>query len=329
MILLLGATGLLGHNVLKLLLQQGRRVRCIIREGSTIDPEVSASAAPGALDIVRGSIMDKQLLMKQMWGCTTVINCAGTTDMTLSSIDDYRPVNTELPSLLARLLYETGGSTLIDISSANTIDPGTAGSPSNEDTPFGGPFSGSLYARSKRESEQALMEFAATHSRLRIVILLPGFMIGPYDTKPSSGQLLLAAYKKPLMAVPPGGKSFIDVRDVASAVVGAIDNQLAQGRYLTTGKAMTLKEFYSLQANVCSYRQLCTVLPRGLCLAAGGLGDKLEARGRKNLIVSRNVRQLLVEEWYDDSKARSELGMSSTPIEQSIRDFFAYYDKHR
>ena len=328
MILLLGATGLLGHNVLKLLLSEGRRVRCIVRQGSKIDPEVLACAPQGALDIVYGSALDTHLLMEKLWGCDVAINCTGITDMTLSKAEDYKPVNVDLPLTLARLMHETGGHTLIDISSANTVDPGTAESPSNEETPFGGPFSASLYARSKRESEQALLRFAAEHRSLRTVIILPGFMVGPYDRKPSSGRLLLAAYRKPIMAVPAGGKSFIDVRDVASAVAGAIDNPLAAGRYLTTGKSMTLKEFYSLQAEVCGYRQACVVLPRGLCLVAGGVGDKMESRGHNNLFVSRNVRQLLIEEWYDDSRARKELGMTDTPLAQSIKDFFAYHDKH-
>ena len=327
MILLLGATGLLGQNLLKLFLEQGRRVKCIVREGSSIDASIVKTAAPGQLTVVNGSILDKPFVLKQMWGCTEVVNCAGTTDMSLKSIDDYRPVNTDLPLTLANLAYETGVHCFVDVSSANTVDPGSAGSPANENTPFGGPFSVSLYARSKRESEQALMDFAASHPRLRIVIVLPGFMIGPFDSKPSSGQLLLAGRRKPLMPVPRGGKSFIDVRDVSAAIASALDNPLAQGRYLTTGKALTLKEFYSLQAKTCKYWQLCFILPRWLCLALGGVGDRLEARGRSNLFVSRNIRQLLVEEWYDNSRALKDLNMPQTPLEQSIKAFFDYYAK--
>ena len=161
MILLLGATGLLGQNLLKLFLEQGRRVKCIVREGSSIDASIVRTAAPGQLTVVNGSILDKPFVLKQMWGCTEVVNCAGTTDMSLKSIDDYRPVNTDLPLTLANLAYETGVHCFVDVSSANTVDPGSAGSPANENTPFGGPFSVSLYARSKRESEQALIDFAA------------------------------------------------------------------------------------------------------------------------------------------------------------------------
>lgn len=327
MILLLGASGMLGHNVLKLLLKQGHDVKCIIREGATIDPEVLACASPGQLKLVRGSILDKQLLMDNLWGCYTVINCAGITDMRLGSLDEYRPVNTDFPVGLARMHWETGGRSLITVSTANTVDPGNEDSPSDENTAFGGPFSASWYARSKWEGEKALLSFAESHQRLRIAIILPGFIIGPYDRKPSSGKLLMAAYRKPLMAAPPGGKSFVDARDVAAAIVGAINNPDARGRYLATGTSMSLKDFYALQARVCGYKQVFVPLPRELCRMAGRLGDKLEQKGRSTMVVTRNVKQLMVGEWYDDSRARAELGMPRTPLEQSIKDFFAYVRK--
>ena len=133
MILLLGATGLLGHNVLKLLLSQGRRVRCIVRKGSFLDPAVTGVATPGQLELVSGSILDEGLLGDCVVGCKAVVNCAGVTDMTLGSIDDYRPVNTDLPLILARLLGGLGGGTLIDVSSANTVDAGSADSPAEFD----------------------------------------------------------------------------------------------------------------------------------------------------------------------------------------------------
>ena len=329
MILLLGATGLLGHNVLKLLLQKGYHVRAIVREGSFIDPEVLACAVSGQLSVVTGSVLDSKLLMKELWGCDVAVNCAGTTDMSLTSIDDYLPVNAVLPATLARLMFETGGRALIHVSSANTVDPGTEERASDENTAFGGPFAASLYARSKREGEQRLLEFARSHPSLRTVVLLPGFMIGPYDMKPSSGKLLLSAYRKPLMAAPQGSKSFIDVRDVASAVLGAIVNPKASGRYLTTGKALSLQEFFCLQAKVCGYRQAFIPLPRKLCLTVGSVGDKLEERGRRSMATSRNIRQLLVGEYYDNTRARTELGMNVSPLEGAIRDFFTHYERRR
>ncbi len=324
MILITGASGLLGHNVLRLLLEQGQRVRIVLREGSTIDSDVISVAAQGQLETMRGNILSDRMLDRAIEGCNAVVNCAGVTDMSLSSPEDYRPVNTELPLRLAKALDSHSGGVLVDVSTANTIAPGTAEHPSNEDSPFGAPFSASLYARSKWESEKKLAAFAGTHLRTRIVVILPGFMIGPYDRKPSSGKLLDAAYRKPLMAAPSGGKSFVDVRDVAAAIAGALGNERAQGRYLATGQTYSFKDFYAVQARVCGYSQTFIPLSKGLVKSVGKVFDCLESRGAKVLATSRNVRQLLFEEHYDNSRARRELGMPLTPLEQSIKDYFEY-----
>ena len=329
MILLLGASGFLGHNVLKLLLQQGRKVRIVLRDGAGIDGGVLACASEGQLDVVRGSILSDAVLERAVRGCTGVVNSAGVTDMTLPDIEDYRPVNSRLPLRLAQMLDGNSGGVLVDVSTANTVDPGTAERPSDENTPFGGPFSASLYARSKLESERLLADFASTHLRTSIVIVLPGFMVGPYDRKPSSGKLLEAAYRLPVMAVPEGGKSFVDVRDVAAAIAGALDNEAAAGRYLTTGQAYSLKDFYAIQARVCGYKQICVTLPAGLCVGVGKAFDRIEQKGRHVLATSRNIRQMLVEEYYDNSRARKELGMPCTPLEQSIKDYFEYAASRR
>ena len=108
------------------------------------------------------------------------------------------------------------------------------------------------------------------------MIVNPGFMVGAYDTKHSSGKLLLAGYKHRWMAVPKGGKSFVHARDAAEAVVNAVTMGVNGERYLLTGEAMTLKEFYELQAEVCGSRQSVLELPDILVLAAGRVGDLLQ-----------------------------------------------------
>ena len=326
MILLLGASGLLGHNVLRLLLERGQRVRVLLRPGSGLLPE-ACHFEPGREipppEILRGSLLDPDTLLRAAQGCDAIINCAGTTDMSLRRQEDYDPVNRDLPARLCRILDDTGIRTLVHTSTANTIAPGPREHPTDESAPFAAPFDRSLYALSKRAGEQALLAYAAEHPERRIVIVNPGFMVGPFDPRPSSGTLLLAAWRKPLMAAPCGGKSFLHVRDAATAVCNALQ-QGATGRYLLTGESLTLKEFYALQAQVCGYRQRFATLPTPLVRLAGRLGDLVRALGLRSMLCTLNVRQLLIEEWYDNGKATRELGLPHTPVADAIRDFFSW-----
>ena len=230
MVLLLGATGLLGRNVLQVLLERGIEVRALVR--SSLD-------VPG-VDIVRGSILSKDDLMAAACGCSAIINCAGTTDMALPAVEDFLPVNRDLPKMLCEVATRCAIGILIHTSTANTIVTGTSEHPSDESAPFGPPYDKSPYAISKKAGEDALLEYGAAHPELRIVIVNPGFMLGAYDSKPSSGQMVLLGWKKPLIFVTRGAKSILHVRDAAAAIVNALEK--GSGRYLLTGECIKLKD---------------------------------------------------------------------------------------
>ena len=314
-VLLLGGSGLLGQHVLRQLLQQGHAVTLLLRDGARTPRPVPA------VTVVRGSLLCDADLMCAAEGSQAVVNCAGTTDMSLRRLSDYRPVNRDLCGRLVQLMEQRHIATLVHVSTANTIGYGTPDRWAAEDAPMQTPFSHSYYARSKREGEIILADAARRHPDWHIVTVNPGFIVGAYDAKPSSGQLLLAAYRRRLMVVPKGGKSFVAAADVAAAVVGALTLGCSGERYLATGENLSLRQFYQLQARVCGYRQRSLSLPNGLLLVAGWLGDLLRTLGLRTQLSSCNVRQLMVREYYCCDKARRQLQMPSTPIAQAIKEF--------
>ena len=318
MILLLGATGLLGRNVLQLLLERGIPVRALVRRDLPVE----------GVEVVRGSVLSREDLLNAARGCSAIINCAGSTDMTLPRVGDFYPVNRDLPAMLLKVLETTGIRTLIDTSTANTIASGTPERPATEQCPFGPPFDRSPYALSKCESEALLLDYAQAHPERRILIMNPGFMLGGWDSKPSSGQLMLAGYRRPVMIAFSGGKSFLHVKDAATAIVNALDKG-ESGRYLLTGRYISLKDFYLLQARVMGYRQKVWELPDWLTLSIGRLGNLLLKLGIRNTFYWHNIRQMLWQEWYSCNKARRVLDYPQTPVEQGIKDFFAYWKKSR
>ena len=318
MILLLGATGLLGRNVLELLREKQLPVRVLVRR-----------PLEGLTDIeqVQGSLLDDETLERAASGCEAIINCAGTTDMTLPSLEDFLPVNRDLPGRLCKIALKCGIPVLIHTSTANTIAVGTREHPADESTPFGPPYLDSPYAVSKLEGEKLLEAFAASHPEVRVVILNPGFMIGPFDSKPSSGQLLLAAWRKRVMFALPGAKSYLPVKDAAVAIVNALKQ--GRGRYLLTGQCLSMKEFYAMQARVCGYRQRLITMPAFTVRMAGWVGDLLKALGIRTMIYPHNVVQMLCEEWYSSERAREELDYPQTSLEQAIADFYRWQKDRR
>lgn len=319
-VLLLGATGLLGHNVLQRLTATGHQVVAVVRRRSALTIE------PPDTTIIEGDITNPQTVTSAAEGCEAIVNCAGVTDMSLLHLKDYQAVNVELCRSIVSAMKTHGIKRLIHVSTINTIGHGTASCLADEQEPMKPPFSKSYYAESKRDGERIVLEAASEHPDWHAVVVNPGYMIGPMDVKPSSGRMLLLGYRKPLMFAPRGGKSFVDVRDVATAVVNALTMGRNGERYIAVNshENHTIKYLYQLQAQTMGYRQRVLAIPNGLLLAAGWLGDMVRLLGIRTELSSCNVRQLMVREYYDNLHAVNELAMPETDLAQSIRDFHAW-----
>lgn len=322
-ILLLGGNGLLGHNVLKQLLQQGHVVHALLRKFSVLYADTFEHK--DNLTIFEGSLLDDGALDRAAEGCDAIINCAGTTSMSLLHYEDYLPVNADLCDRLVLLMERHQIMRLVHTSTANTIGYGHKDDEADESSPIQYPFSRSFYALSKKEGEKRLALAACQHPDWHIVMVNPGFMIGAFDTKPSSGTLLLASYRKPLMLVPRGGKSFVSVEDVAVAIVNALTNGRHGQRYLLTGESLTMRDLYRIQARVCGYQQCLLSVPNWLLACLGRIGDLLRCCGVRTQLATRNVRQLMVCEYYDHRCATEDLKMPHTEISQAIQSFFDWY----
>lgn len=325
-VLLIGGTGLLGHHVLKCLTERGFDVVAMVRRADGIQLE------SGEWQTVEGSPLDYGALLHAAEGCEAVVNCAGMTDMSLRQLKDYMPANHELPRLIVQTMETLGIKRLVHVSTVNTIGNGSAESPASENAPMAEPFSRSLYAMSKREGEDLVLNAARQHADWHVVVVCPGFMIGSYDVKPSSGRLLLAAYGRRLILAPKGGKAFVAARDVAEAVVNAIDRGKNGQRYIVTNSAgcHTIKELYEIQSRVMGYRQRVLLLPNWVLTAAGWLGEGLRWLGMRTELSLCNVRQLMAGEYYDNGLGLCDLKYFETPIDQAIAEFYQWRNsKHQ
>lgn len=322
-VLLLGATGLLGHNVLQRLLAEGHRVVVLVRRRRSLRIPVTG------FEVLESPSFDSDTLLRAAEGCEAVVNCAGVTDMSLLHLEDYLGVNRDLCVRVIAAMKHHGIRRLVHVSTVNTIGHGTESHPADESQPMRPPFADSFYARSKRLGEEAVLEGMRDYPGMEAVIINPGYMLGAYDVKPSSGRMLLAAYRKPLMFAPRGGKAFVHVADVAQAAVNALERGVPGSRYIVVNSqaCMSIKELYRLQAAVCGYRQRVVTAPDWLLLAAGRVGDLLRLMGVKTQVSTCNIRQLLVREYYDNHHGLCDLGFPETPIADAIRDFHSWKNK--
>ena len=320
-VLVTGANGLLGHHIVFELMKRNHQVSIIVRSQHNIFFDLNR------VEVHIGNFTDYESLKAASEGCDAIIHTAAITSHNHLYFEDYQKINTFGAGLVVRIAKEQNIQNIVFVSTANTIGIGDHDHFADETFPICFPFSKSFYARSKVEAERIFVE-AAEQTDKHIVIINPTFIIGAYDPKPSSGKLILRAYKKRILFIPGGGKNFVPVADVAEVVCNALTKGRSGERYLVSGKNLSFAEFYVLQKRIGNYNQLIIRIPDFFLEVLGKAGDLIRKFGIKTEICSMNLRQLMIREYYTNAKAKKELGFNPTTIDKAIKETLDWFNKH-
>jgi dihydroflavonol-4-reductase len=319
-VLVTGANGLLGHHVVFELMKMKHEVSIVVRSKGSIHFDLKY------VSVFEGNFTDYQTLKNAAKDCDAIIHIAAVTATDLQHYTDYSKINVDGPAQIISVADELNIKRLVFVSTANTIGFGTENKSADESFPILFPFTKSFYAQSKAEAERHFINASLLPDR-HVIIINPTFLIGAFDTKPSSGKLMLMGYKKRLMFAPRGGKNFVPVRDVATAVCNGLTQGKNGERYLASGTNLSFSEFYKLQKQTENYKQHLIEIPDFLLIAVGKTGDLIRKLGIKTQVCSMNLRQLLVREYYTNAKARTELSMPQTELNTAISEAIGWFKK--
>ena len=319
-----GGTGLLGNAVLRELNEAGHDSVALVRS-----PYDSVVFEGIDTEFVSGDLLDRDLITKVVQNCDAVIHAAGLIHLGWKRLQESMKVNSEGTQILVDACLQHGGK-LIHIGTVNTLAVGTREQPANESTPYGNA-GGQIpcsYVLSKRAGVEVVKK--GVEQGLEAVILAPGFMLGPWDWKPSSGRMMLALSKGWKPIAPSGGCSVCDVRDVAAATVTAVDKDLSSGReFILAGENMTYMELWAGMAERFGQRSplmRAGPLQRKFAAVFGDVIGRIFAEPDFN---SAAIAMSSQYHWYDSSRAQAELGYQRRDVQQTIDDAAAWIrEKH-
>ena len=316
-ILVTGATGLLGNNVVRLLLARGEAVRVLVRDGA--DPRPLAGLD---LEIAQGDIRDAAAVRAAAKGVQAIVHAAAWVRLSWRNLDLARDINVRGTCHIADAAREAG-IRLLHVSSTDALAPGMLDQPANEDTP--GEKIRCSYVITKREGEQEVLDRIA-RSGLDAVIVNPGFLIGPWDWKPSSGRMLLEIAQRFAPLAPRGGISICDPRDVAAGILSAIERGQIGRRYILAGENMTYSDAWKRFAALTGRRGPVKRMSHVAAWLGGTAGDLWErCTGRDSVINSAAIGLGNTFHCYTSLRAAQELGYRSRPAEESIRDAWEWF----
>ena len=315
LVLVTGADGLLGSNLVRELLEQGFSARVLVQPGSR-----SPTLQGLPVEMVTGDLLGQDDALKDAArGCDAIFHCAAITNLWARPELVFK-VNVEGTRKVLELVFAQKIKRLIFVGSASSFQFGSLQNPGDERGSFPAEYRGMTYMESKHQALRLVREYVSAKG-LDAVMVIPTFMLGRYDYGPSSGELLRQFIRRRMKFVSPGGRNFVYVRDVAKAMVSALDRGRKGEFYILAGENLSYLDFFSKAAKIAGIAPPQFQLP-GALVRLAGLGGSLYGKiaGRAVQLNSRMARLACLCTYYSAKKARQELGMPQSPIEQAIEE---------
>ncbi len=324
MILVTGGTGLLGNCIVRELCSRQLPTRVLCR------PTTTPQALEGlAVDVVYGDINAQGAIDQAVAGCSAVIHCAAQIHIGWQRLEESRLVNVEGTRRLVHACL-THSARLVHVSTVDTLPTATdVLHPVDEKTSEGIANVDCSYVRSKTEAERVVRE-AVARQGLDAVILHPGFMLAPYDWKPSSGRMMLEVHRAPLVVAPAGGCSLCDARDVARATVNSIQLGRCGEAYILAGDNLSYRQLWQEMLRTTGRQR--QVLSLGAWISV--FGHLLDAAYhwlplREGDVNGAAIAMGMLNHYYCSAKAERELNYQRRPRTETLTDAWQWLSRKR
>ena len=177
---------------------------------------------------------------------------------------------------------------------------------------------------SKRAGVNAVL--AEARRGLNVAVVHPGFMLGPWDWKPSSGRMMVEVARAPRPLAPSGGCSVCDARDVADGTIAAMDGVLnrsipAGREFVLAGVNWDYLRLWTEMAGRVGRRppwKRVGPIPRLIGGVYGDLVSKFTAN--ESDLNSAAIAMSHQFHFHDSSRAAAELGYSNREVGQTLDD---------
>ncbi|MBC9935011.1 NAD-dependent epimerase/dehydratase family protein [Chitinophaga qingshengii] len=315
-----GAMGYIGSVLTPLLLAQGHQLRIHARK---------TQAPVTGVTYVYGSLLDPDFVAAFVQDMDAVIHMAAVISVSDTPDMDAFHFNTATTRLLTEVAQRSRVRRFLLISSITAYEQAPYDMPMDETRPYtqGMRYS---YDHSKAVSQETAL--AANGPSLEVLVLAPTAVIGPFDQRPSLiGDAVIRIYQGKIPAIFPGGVDFVDVRQVANAIVQALTAGTPGQAYILSGEWMTLKTLSAHIARIKGKRIFLPVVP--LWLVMGSL-PLVRAWARLTGGAPYYTRQSVYNltrsnRKIDNSKARRELGFQPGSLVNTLQDTIAWFKENR
>ncbi len=321
-ILVTGATGHLGANLVRRLVVEGADVRALALPG---DP--ARRALDGLpLEVVEGDLRDPASLRPVLRDVGRVYHAAAVVSTLTADEPLLFSANVLGTRNLLRAARDAGCGRVVVTGSFSAVGHRDDGAPCDETQPFN-PFGKILpYEKSKAGVEHEVLK--ACVEGQDIVVATSCAIIGPHDYVPSRmGRTIRDYANGKLRAYLPGGFPFVSARDIVDGHVRAMERGRRGQKYIIASEYRSTDDWMDMLERVTGRKRpvrLPTAVMLPIAIVSEAIVKTLAPRYPLRFTPGA-VRILSLCRRADTTKAETELGFRPTKIEDAVREAYEWF----
>ncbi len=318
-VLLTGATGFLGHYLVRYLCQAGYEVKAWIRNKDKLSGIKSCIA-----EYCTGNLEDSDAWLQNSRDCDFIIHAAANTSQKSSCFVDYEKDHVWPVKNLIKVAGQGHIQKIVYISTANCFQPGTKESPGNETKSIQKVFYKSGYIHSKCKAQKLLL-CSKKEVLDKMIILNPAFIIGNFEETSGPARLFKQLNHR-IILCPEGGKSLVSAVDVSRFTIHALQSSVSGRAFILAESCYSFREMAKIYKAISGRKSWIVPLPGKLLKIFGLLGDLWENISQKPASLnSINAFLLSTGFYYSGSKASEIFNIPYTPARKVFEDALKDY----
>lgn len=324
MILVTGATGLVGSYLLFDLLKSDEPVRALLYNHKSLERtrgifESLGGDAPKMLESVewvKGDVLDVMLLAEAMKGVKKVYHCAAIVSFEPGDHELMMKINVEGTTNVVNAALEAGVEKLCHVSSVAALGRTENSDLIDEKSQFKTNRYNSNYSLSKYLAEREV--WRGTAEGLNAVIVNPSIILGYGHPDKGSTKMFTTIYNNSLF-YGQGINGFVGVEDVARAMISLMESEIVNERFVVCAGDFSYREVFSMIARGFGKPEPKFPVPAPI-LELVWRFEWLRARltGSKPLITRETARTSKGNYRYPSTKLKRTLNFEFTPLEETI-----------
>ncbi|MFM6925592.1 MAG: NAD-dependent epimerase/dehydratase family protein, partial [Ferruginibacter sp.] len=313
MILVTGGAGLLGKELITQLLQQGKRVRAIYNNTRLADFDNEN------LQQMQCNILDVVGLEEAMKDIEQVYHCAAIVSFNPKRKAEMFKINIEGTANVVNAALDAGIKKMVYVSSVAALGRIRENEPINETMNWTEETSNSAYGQSKYLAEMQV--WRGIGEGLDAVIVNPVVILGAGDWNSGSSQIFKTAYDQ-FPWYTDGSSGFVDVRDVAKAMIDLMNSDISAQRFILSAENRTYAEIFNLMAKAFGKKPPHKKVTPLLAKIVWRLeAIKSHISGKDPLLTKETSATAMAQVTFDNSKLKKFLpGFTYRKIEDTIAE---------